>query len=87
MEEIVAQEYERLLPSVQRFCGCDECRTDVLVYALNRIPPRYVAKRRGEVITAVRLQGHQNVADISVALLDGFRQVQANPREGHGKKG
>jgi competence protein ComFB len=87
IEEIVAREYERLLPTVGGFCGCDACRTDVLVYALNRLPPRYTAQHEGEVITNVSLQGHQNVADMSVALLDGFRRVQANPREGHSKIG
>lgn len=87
IEEIVAREYERLAPSVRGFCGCDDCRTDVMVYALNRIPPRYVAKREGEVITSVRLQGQQDVADISVALLDGFRRVQENPRAGHAGTG
>lgn len=83
IEDIVAREYERLAPSVEGFCGCEECRTDVLVYALNRIPPRYVAKWEGEVITSVQLQGQQDVADISIALLDGFRRVQQNPRQGH----
>ena len=49
-EEIVAREYERLAPTVSDFCGCPTCRDDVVVYALNRIPPHYVTQRRGAVL-------------------------------------
>ena len=84
MEEIVAREYERLKATVPDFCGCADCRDDVLVYALNRLPPRYVAQPTGEVITNVSMGSDQPKADISVALLEGLRKVQADPRPNHG---
>ena len=65
------------------FCGCDMCGDDVLVYALNRLSPRYVAQPTGEVITQVSLGSDQTKADMSVVILDGMRRVHSDPRDGH----
>ena len=35
--EIVQREYQSLRDTFPKFCGCDTCRSDVLVFALNRI--------------------------------------------------
>lgn len=83
VEEIVRREYERLRPSIEQFCGCDLCRDDVLVYALNRMPPHYTSQLKGEVLTNVALEGYQERTHVQVILLDAFRRVAAEPREGH----
>ena len=57
------------------------CRDDVLVFALNRLPPRYVTQPTGEVLTSVTMGSDQPKADISVVLLEGFKRVHADPRE------
>jgi hypothetical protein len=82
VEEIVAREYERMKPSVQGFCGCEVCRSDVLVYTLNRVKPRYVSQLMGEVLTNVSLGSDQSVADVAAALVEGFRRVKDGPRQG-----
>jgi competence protein ComFB len=79
----VTREYERLVKSFPGFCGCETCRDDVVVFALNRIPPHYVTHRRGAVLQHIKMQRDQEVADISVALLEGFRRVQKAPRPDH----
>ncbi len=83
-EHLVTREYERLLPTVSGACGCAICREDVMVYALNRLRPHYVATQTGEVIASVEMEKVQGQADIAVALMDGFRVVAAAPR--HGKR-
>ena len=83
LEKLVAQEYERLKPTVSGFCGCDMCREDVLALALNHLTPIYVAQRKGEIITSVVMESEQCRADVSIALLDAFRRVHAAPRMGH----
>jgi competence protein ComFB len=80
----VASEYARLKDSFPEFCGCGACRDDVIVFALNKLPPRYVTDRRGAVLTHVRLQGEQEQADFSVALIEGFKRVMRAPRPDHG---
>lgn len=79
----MTREYERLVPSFPGFCGCETCRDDVIVFALNRIPPHYVTQRRGAVLQHLKMQRDQELADISVALLEGFRRVQKSPRADH----
>lgn len=82
-EDIVAREYERLVPTIDGFCGCPTCRDDVMVYALNRLPPHYVTQHRGAVVQHLRMQKDQNVADVAVALMHGFSVVKDSPRPGH----
>ena len=79
---MVQREYERLRPQVPRFCGCDTCRGDVLVYALNRLAPHYVSTRQGEVLTEIALDSDQQKATLDVVLLEGFRRVGLAPRCG-----
>lgn len=42
MEEIVLQNVDSVMAS-QGCCTCDVCRTDVIAYALNHLPPHYVS--------------------------------------------
>lgn len=80
LEAYVGREYERLVGTVPGFCGCQVCRDDVLVFALNRLKPHYVAQRSGEIITSVSMESDQQRADVSVVLMDAFRRVNATPR-------
>ncbi len=80
--EVVQREYRSLRDRVPAFCGCDTCRGDVLVYALNRLSAHYVSTRQGEILTELSLQSDQEKAKLDVALLDGFRKVALAPRCG-----
>jgi competence protein ComFB len=81
-EEHVASSYEALRKHFPDFCGCDVCRADVLVFALNRTPPRYVGTLEGSVVTEVNLEKEQNRAAIDVIVMEGFRRIAATPRCG-----
>ena len=76
------REYDKLRPQLPRFCGCDVCRSDVVVYALNRLTPHYVSSRQGEVLTGLTLGTDQERARLDVVLLEGFRKVSLAPRCG-----
>ena len=80
--EVVQREYQSLRDKFPKFCGCDTCRGDVQVYALNRLTPHYVSTRQGEILTALTLASDQEKAKLDVALLDGFRKVSLAPRCG-----
>jgi hypothetical protein len=56
-----------------------------MVFALNRVKPRYVTQRRGAVLARVRMERDQEVADLSVALVEGFRRVHESPRRDHNR--
>jgi competence protein ComFB len=80
--EIVQREYESLREKLPTFCGCDTCRGDVLVFALNRLSPHYVSTRQGEILTELSLASDQEKAKLDVALLEGFDKVALAPRCG-----
>jgi hypothetical protein len=82
VEEHVVSAYDSLRPRFPDFCGCEVCRTDVLVYALNRLPARYVAGREGTVVTELNLDKDQTRAAIDVAVMEAFRKVGLAPRCG-----
>lgn len=82
-EDVVRREFDRLAPTVAGFCGCSICRDDVIVYALNRLKPHYVTQHRGAVLQHLEMQKDQETADVSVALLNGFRLVTSKPRPNH----
>jgi len=80
--EVVEREYQSLREGFPKFCGCDTCHSDVIVYALNRLTPHYVSTRQGEILTELTLASDQEKAKLDVALLEGFRKVAAAPRCG-----
>ena len=80
--EVAQREYERLRPQYPGFCGCDTCRGDVLVFALNRLSPHYVSTRAGEILTGLTLAADQETAKLTVILIEGFRRVALAPRCG-----
>jgi hypothetical protein len=80
VEEHVQEAYAALKEHFAGFCGCEICHADVLVYALNRLPARYVASLEGTVITELNLDKQQNRATMEVAVMDGFRRVMDSPR-------
>jgi competence protein ComFB len=80
--EVVQREYQSLRNAFPKFCGCETCRGDVLVYALNRLTPHYVSTRQGEILTEITLGSDQEKAKLDVALLEGFRKVALAPRCG-----
>jgi len=80
LEAVVMREYEELRAGMSDACGCPQCREDILVHALNRLPPRYVATLTGEVLSEVRMEADQGRADVTVALLEAFRVVGGAPR-------
>jgi competence protein ComFB len=81
-EDHVLTSYEALRKHFTEFCGCEVCKADVMVFALNRTPPRYVATLEGSVVTEVNLEKEQNRAAIDVAVMEGFRRISLAPRCG-----
>ena len=80
--EVTQREYHSLRDAFPKFCGCDTCRGDVLIYALNRVTPHYVSTRQGEILTELTLASDGEKAKLDVALLEGFRKVASAPRCG-----
>ncbi|HEU5050319.1 MAG TPA: late competence development ComFB family protein [Gemmatimonadales bacterium] len=87
VEEHVFAAYDQLRVHFPDFCGCDTCRGDAYVYALNRIPARYVNTQAGTVITDFNLDKDQSRAAIDVVMMDALRTVGRAPRCGKARPG
>lgn len=85
VEEHVSASYEALRVHFPDFCGCAICRDDVLVFTLNRTPPRYVSSVQGSVLTGVNLDKDQHRAAIDVGMMEALRRIALAPRCGRAR--
>ena len=79
MEAMVEEELDLLGDSLG-CCTCDQCRSDVAAFALNHLPPRYVATRAGGVISKADGLRIQHVTDVRTAVIQAAQMVKDNPR-------
>lgn len=82
VEARVLAAYDTLVPQFPDFCGCEICRGDVLVFALNRLQARYVATAEGKIMTELALDSEQSRVNVDVMIMEGFRKVSMAPRCG-----
>jgi competence protein ComFB len=80
MEEVVQDELEVLLSERPNVCKCQKCRCDMMLYALNRLPPRYVLSDRGRVFTRLKEQEIQFKADVIKEVSKAIDTVSRNPQ-------
>lgn len=81
MEQHVRDAVERLRGAVRDFADTPGHRDDAVVYALNRLPPRYVVTDAGKAVTEVALDANQQRAAIDVQVIEAMRHVAARPRK------
>lgn len=85
MEDLVLEEFESAAQTLN-CCTCEDCRNDIIAYALNQLPPKYVATRTGEVYSKTFILRNQHYADVMAALTKGARLVADHPRHQVQKK-
>ncbi len=71
--------YERLKTLVPGFVDSPAHRDDAVVYALNRLQPRYVVTTAGKAVTEVALDSAQHRAAIEVQMIEALRRVALVP--------
>jgi competence protein ComFB len=81
MEDCVADTLETLLPSLN-VCACERCRMDIMAYALNKLPPKYVVTRLGHLYTKLSGMHSQFEVDIMTNITQGAKLISQNPRHG-----
>jgi len=63
------------------FCTCNQCRMDVICYALNRLTPHYIVSHRGASRThRENVERQQHIADITALIHEGLKRVKHNQR-------
>jgi hypothetical protein len=80
MEHHVIEAYDRLKKTVPNFEDSPGHREDVIVYSLNRLPPKYVVGYEGKAVTEALLDSPQQRTAIDIQVLEALRQVAKVPR-------
>lgn len=79
MEDAVLMKLDEIMNNYQ-MCNCEKCRFDVASYALNQLPPKYVASSKGELYSKAYNLVKQHELDIVSALVKACMVVKDNPR-------
>lgn len=80
MEHHVVEAYDRLKGHVAGFEDSPAHREDVIVFALNRLPPRYVVTDEGKAVTEAALHAPQHRTSIEFQVMEALQQVTREPR-------
>lgn len=81
MEDIVLQHVDALMEA-GGCCPCEVCRSDVIAYALNHLPPHYVCNDTGRMMVKLQSYEAQFRTDVIAALSMAVKLVHSNPRHG-----
>ena len=79
MEDCVYNMLPKVLNTVD-ICKCERCKKDIIAYALNRLPPKYVVTEQGHVFAKLGALTIQNEANVLTALSTGAQLIGDNPR-------
>jgi len=79
MEILVTHKYNEL-KDVLGVCTCERCKLDMMSYALNRLPARYVVSEKGEAMSKVDSMSVQFDSDCMIALTMAAKVVGEHPR-------
>ena len=79
VEEVFEEVLARFRQEKPDMCTCHRCKEDIRALALNRLPPRYVATDKGEILTKVAFDLVGGKAHIIAVLWDAMEQVYNKP--------
>ena len=79
MEDLVSEKLDEIIDTLD-CCKCEQCRTDILSYALNRLSPKYVSTDIGRAFAKLDTLSFQFEIDLMTALYESAEQVKRHPR-------
>lgn len=82
--ELVGRAVYSSVVSTLDCCACPLCKADIIAYALNQLPPKYVALREGEAYPKLFILQKEYRTRVAAALVHAAAVVRENPR--HGRK-
>ena len=79
MEDLVEFRFDEIQSTLD-CCTCEHCRNDIIAYALNLLPQKYVVSDKGAVYSNITMVCAQHSSDIIAALTKGAQIVKKSPR-------
>lgn len=84
LEDLVTYRLDELMQAAD-MCTCDRCRADVLAFALNKLPSRYVSSNNGDIYARFQSLDFQMQANITTAILNAIDVVKKTPHHERGQ--
>ena len=79
MEEIVKNTLDDILSNRKDICTCQRCKLDMIAWALNRLPPKYVVSDKGRFYTKLQEVEIQFRTDVIRELAKSIEHIRKNP--------
>ncbi|OQX81134.1 MAG: competence protein ComFB [Candidatus Omnitrophica bacterium 4484_70.1] len=80
MEEVVKDVWEKFFLEKEDLCRCERCLSDIMAFALNRLPPKYVVTQKGRVYVKLDELKLQKKVDVIRSITEAIKVVKENPR-------
>lgn len=80
MEDLVLDALEKIMESKKDICRCEQCRVDIIAYALNRLPPKYVTTDVGSIYTVIDHNKSEVQLEVQKKIEEAIEAVNNNPR-------
>ena len=80
MEVLVEETLEGWIKKGEKFCYCKRCHLDIMAFALNHLPAKYIVTQQGKLFTEMAALQLQSGMEVKGRVLDAIRLVQKNPR-------
>ena len=84
MEKVVLNKLDLVLKQYPSCCKCEECKRDIAILALNRLPPKYVSTQKGSIFAHLEEMDSQYDVIVTQEVVKAVEKVQQHPR--HEKK-
>ncbi len=78
MEIIVKDRFDKVIDQLD-CCQCERCKSDIIAYALNHLPAKYVTSVAGQLFAKLEYFSLQNEANVLTALIQAAKIVNSNP--------
>ena len=81
MEDVVSDYLEEVLSQKKDICSCEQCKTDMACYTLNKVQPMYVVSSRGIIHSEnKRRLNFQDDIDIYSVILEAIEVISKTKR-------
>lgn len=79
MEEVVQRLIDKVINDMD-VCKCDICRTDITALALNKLLPKYIASKKGEMYVKLNYLDPQFETDVMSTITQAAEMVNNKKR-------
>ncbi|MCX7715459.1 MAG: late competence development ComFB family protein [Clostridia bacterium] len=79
MEALVESKLDEIIDTLD-CCKCERCRRDIIAYALNHLPSKYVTSESGMLFAKLEFFSLQHEANVMTQLLRAVEIVSRSPR-------